>query len=118
MPAEYYCSVAILRDVTDQRKAEEALKESEEKFSKIFQSSPVGMVMTHLPDARCTDVNESYLKMIEYSSDEVIGRDSNELNIHPDPNRRVQLLKVLSEEGKITNFEIRARTKTGRIMIP
>jgi len=82
MPAEILLvSVAILRDVTDQRKAEEALKESEEKFSKIFQSSPVGMVMT-IYRRRCTDVNESYLKMIEYSSDEVIGRDFNELNIH------------------------------------
>jgi PAS domain S-box-containing protein len=103
-------------DITDRKKAEKALLESEEKFSKIFHSSPVGMVMTHLPEGRCVNVNEAYLIMLEYSREDVVGRDSRDLNMHIDPQKRAEVFRLLGEQGKVTNIEMSFRTKTGRII--
>jgi PAS domain S-box-containing protein len=103
-------------DITDRKKAEKAVRESEEKFSKIFHSSPVGMVMTHLPEGQCVDVNEAYLTMLEYSRENVIGRDSRDLNMHIDPDKRAEVFRTLHEQGKVTNIELSFRTKTGRVI--
>ena len=111
-----YAVASVSTDITEIRQAERAVKESEEKFSKIFHSSPVGMVMTQLPEGRCVDVNEAYLKMLEFSREEVIGRDSRQLNMHIDPDKRDEVFRSLGEQGKVTNIELRFRTKTGRIL--
>ena len=111
-----YAVASVSTDITDLRRIEKAVRESEEKFATIFRSSPVGMVMTRLPDGHCVDVNEAYLKMLEYSREEVIGRDSRDLNMHVDPNRRAEVFRLLHEQGKVTNIELRFRTKTGRVI--
>ncbi|MGD0905271.1 MAG: PAS domain S-box protein, partial [Terracidiphilus sp.] len=69
-----YAVASVSTDLTEFKQAEKAVRESEEKFSKIFHSSPIGMVMTHLPEGRCVDVNEAYLKMLEYRRED--GDDS------------------------------------------
>jgi PAS domain S-box-containing protein len=104
------------RNITARKEAEEALKESEEKFSKAFHSSPVGLVITHLPDGQWVDANETYLKMLEYTREEVMGRTSNDLNLYPDTNSRTEIFRVLREEGKISNFELSLQTKTGKVI--
>jgi PAS domain S-box-containing protein len=104
------------RNITARKEAEEGLRESEEKFSKAFHSSPVGLVITHLPDGTWVDANETYLKMLGYTREEVIGCTSSDLNLYPDANKRAEIFRVLREEGKISNFELRLRTKTGKII--
>ncbi|MGB8828459.1 MAG: PAS domain S-box protein [Dehalococcoidales bacterium] len=111
-----YAVASVSTDLTEFRQAEKAVRESEEKFSKIFHSSPVGMVMTHLPEGRCVDVNEAYLKMLEYRREEIIGRDSRDLNMHINPNKRDEIFRLLREQGKVSNIELSFRTKTGRII--
>jgi PAS domain S-box-containing protein len=107
---------SVSTDLTEFKQAEKAVRESEEKFSKIFHSSPVGMVMSHLPDGRCVDVNEAYLKMLEYRREEMLGRDSRDLNMHINPDKRDEVFRLLREQGKVNNIELNFRTKTGRVV--
>src|SRR6185369_17705012 len=58
---------AISRDITEQRIAQETLRQSEELFTKAFYASPAGLVITNLTDGKYIDANESYLRMLEYS---------------------------------------------------
>ena len=104
------------RNITIRKEAEKALMESEDKFSKAFHSSPVGLVITHLPDGRWVDANDTYLKMLEYTREEVMGHTSSDLKIYPDTGKRAQIFRILKEEGKIRDIELSLRTKTGRII--
>lgn len=63
----------IAHDVTEQKRAEAALRKSEEKFSRAFRSSPVEMAITTLEDGRFLDVNESFERNLGYTRKEVIG---------------------------------------------
>jgi PAS domain S-box-containing protein len=97
-----------------QKVAEAALRESEEKFSRMFDSSPVATSLTTLPDGRYLDANTAWLKLFEWSRDEVLGRTVAELNIWADPARRATLLAELQQHDTVQDFEMELRTKSGR----
>ena len=107
----------ILRDVTERRLAEEALRQSEEHFSKAFRANPQPMSLTVLETGRYIDVNESFLTMSGYTRDEVIGHTSLELRIWETPERRAEFVRELVKTCSVRNVETRFRTKTGEIRI-
>ena len=104
---------SIIHDVTHRRKAEEALKESEDRFSKAFNFSPVGMTITRLADGCYIDVNETWTDLYEYSRSEVIGHTFLELNV-VELDERTKFLEILKEKSVVNNYEIPTKTKTGK----
>ena len=60
------------QDITEGKNVNEMLRESEERFSKAFHLNPIGMVIAHLPEGRFVDVNDSLLRLVEYTRPEVI----------------------------------------------
>jgi PAS domain S-box-containing protein len=107
----------IAHDVTEQKRAEEALRRSEEKFSKAFHSSPVEMFVTTLEEGRFIDVNESVERNIGYTRDEMIGRTSLELGLWINPTERAAIVEEIKKNGRIVNREIQIRSKSGEIEI-
>ena len=75
-------SVSIVRDITENKKAETALKESEEKFAKAFHANPAGHLITRRSDGVILDVNGSYERLLGYSRAELVGHKTTELNIN------------------------------------
>jgi PAS domain S-box-containing protein len=109
--------LASLRDVTERKRADEALRESEDKFSKAFRSGPQAVAITGLDDGRFFEVNDAFVRQMGYTCAEVIGKNSSDINIWADPEQRAAMVKKLKEKGKVRNEEYRLRTKTGAIRI-
>jgi PAS domain S-box-containing protein len=106
-------SSKIVRDISDQKRAEEALKKSEERFSKAFRQSPMALTLTSAKDHRYLDVNETFERITGWRRDEVIERTPFDIGIWVDPTQRVAFVKRLLAEGAVRDFEVRYRCKNG-----
>jgi PAS domain S-box-containing protein len=105
-------------DITERKRAEQALRESEEKFSIVFQRSPTAMTLTTLQAAhlsRVIDVNDSFLQVTGYQREEVIGLTIPALNVWVDLVARATMLQILQESGSVRNLEMKFRRKSGEI---
>ena len=89
------------------------LKESEEKFSSAFMLSPDFKVIVTYDDGIILDVNEEFLKALEYKSEEVINHTVDELD-YLDFNRRQKAKNLLTQDGEYRNLEVEINTKSGK----
>ncbi len=113
--AERMLGMAV--DITERKQVEEALKKSEEKFSKAFRQSPLMLTLTSTKDGRFVEVNETKERISGWTRDELIGRTSIEMGIWVDPGQRTELLTRLSAEGTVRNFEVSFRTKSADVRV-
>ena len=100
------------RDVTARHAAEEALRQSEARFNRLFDSSPVGLALTRLDNGLFREVNAAFAALIGYSREEIIGRTSMELGIIR-PADRGRLTAALQEKGYFRGTDIVLATKGG-----
>ena len=105
--------VAAIRDITARIEAEEALRKSEECFSKIFYASPVAIALSSIDDGRIIDVNGRFLHLFGFSRDEVVGRPALEIGIWEDEQVRQQIVASLEQQQNIRDFEVQFATKSG-----
>lgn len=103
----------ILRDISERSRAEAALRESEQRFSKAFKGNPQPMALTVFDDGRFLDVNDSFLNMSGFTRNEVIGQTALELQLWDTPTHRDEYMRKLQEDGAIHNLEAKFRTKSG-----
>src|SRR5262249_56597128 len=68
------CLLASSNDITDRKRAEEALRESAEKFSKAFKASSHRISIWTLDEGRCIDANDATSNSLGYERSEMIGR--------------------------------------------
>jgi PAS domain S-box-containing protein len=107
--------MSIWRDITESKRAQEALKESEEKFSKAFNSSSVAICILSLPDNRFVEVNDADCRFTGYSREELVGHTTEELHLWAYPEDIKRLRDTIEKDGIFTNFEYHARMKSGEI---
>lgn len=93
----------------------EALRRSEDKFSKIFHASPIAIVLTSIKDGRYIAVNDAFLRDTEFSRENVIGSTAIELGIWMNSEGRAEFLQTFEEQGFVHNMEYPYRKKTGGI---
>jgi PAS domain-containing protein len=70
-----------LGNIAEHRQAEEALKESEEKFSKAFNASANLVTINRLKDGKFLEVNDSFTRITGYTREEALGRNATDLNM-------------------------------------
>lgn len=89
------------------------LKESEERFQKVFQTSGAAIAITHMATGKYLDINNAFAELVGYSKEEVIGRSSVELGIIMDVSRREEMINYIKEFGSAKHLEITLFDKTG-----
>lgn len=110
-------SVASLLDITERKRMESALRESEEKFSKAFHSSPSIITFSTVKDGRLIEVNDRFRSVFGYEPGEVIGLTSLELDLWADPNDRTKVMDLISKQGSVRNLEVTLRRRSGEEFI-
>ncbi|GAB4371647.1 MAG: hypothetical protein Kow00121_13310 [Elainellaceae cyanobacterium] len=97
----------------ERRQAEEAIRISQEKFSKAFRSSPSGITITTIREGRFIEVNDSYLRMLGYTREEMIGKSSLDLDIWVNTDDRETITRLLQAQGTVSNVEVELQRKSG-----
>ena len=104
--------IGVARDISERRQAEKLLRESEERFAKAFNSSPLSITITSLNTGKLIEVNETFVEITGYSREEAIGRTTAELGLWQ-PNVREAELETIKSKGQISNMEYQFRLKDG-----
>jgi len=105
--------LTVTRDMTQSRKAQMAIKESEERFRAIFDTSPNAILLVDLKTRKITDVNQGLAIRSGYRKEEVIGRTTEELGLWENPSDRDNMYRILEKTGEVDGFEGRFITKDG-----
>ncbi len=100
-------------EVAERSAAEAALRQSEERFSKAFQSSPVPMAIEHLARALFIDVNASFTAMTGRDREELIGNAETAREIWFDPATPQMVRELLSQQTPPRDLPVALRTKSG-----
>lgn len=103
----------LAKDITEQKRAENLLRQSEEKFKAAFITSPDSININRLSDGMYVSINQGFTRIMEYTEEDVIGKTSSGLNIWVNIEDRNSLLSGLKENGKVENLEARFKAKDG-----
>ncbi|CAO0821850.1 hypothetical protein DFAR_2690039 [Desulfarculales bacterium] len=89
------------------------LRGSKTLFQRAFQSGPICLILSVLPEGVVLDVNEIFLLMTGYSREEIIGCTALKMGYYPDPALRQMLVERLMVSGSLRGLRLDLRRKDG-----
>ncbi|WP_296231361.1 PAS domain S-box protein [uncultured Pseudomonas sp.] len=101
-------------DTSERKRAENALRASEEKFAKAFMHTPDAVAITDRASGRFIEVNPSFEQQFGWRSAEAVGHTSLELGIWADPSDRQRMLDAV-QAGRLNNLEVRLFSRDGSV---
>ena len=99
----------------EHKQTETALRQSEQKLSRIFAASPDAIAITSLLGARYVNVNPAYERIFGYTQQDAIGRTATEMGVWPDLATRETFVKQLQCRGELINHETQFRHMSGHV---
>lgn len=118
--AEIY-GAELQQQVSDLQQTRTALQQaergrtlSEERFTKVFRSSPIAFSITTRDEGRFVDVNEAFERRYGYLRQDLIGRTIFEVGIWDDPRERQRTIDEIREHGIVRNRMTRFRNSSGK----
>ncbi|MFM8442667.1 MAG: PAS domain S-box protein, partial [Methylococcus sp.] len=96
---------SYFRDITRQKRAEEALHASELKFSLAFQTSPSAILITRQSDGKILEVNPAFEALSGYPRQDALGKTTLELGMWVDVQERERFLTNFRQEGRVDQRE-------------
>jgi PAS domain S-box-containing protein len=115
--ADEPCFICMDVDITGRKLAENALRASEELFSKAFCASPDIMSVSDLETGRYIEVNNVHEKLTGFRRHESIGRSPAEMGLMENPADYEAYARELLTNGRVRDFEVRAQTRQGKPII-
>jgi len=109
-------SVGTVQDITRQRHAEASLRESEERFRAVFESSPTAIGLASHSDGRLVHVNRALTELLGFAREELVGKTTIELGIWASIEDRTRYFESLQRHGQVTSFEAVLRRKDGDLV--
>ncbi len=101
------------RDVTDRQRMVEALRQSEDRFSRLFLASPFSILLATYPEGRIVDVNPAFCRLFERERGAVIGKTTNEINLWANAEDRERMVSHLRAGQAVKGMEFTFATPTG-----
>jgi PAS domain S-box-containing protein len=111
------CRMSVIKDITERKQAEEALRESEERFAKVFRTSPDAITIVATDDSRMIDVNEGFTRFTGCTREEAIGKTPAELDLWAKPEEGKRMVGLLKKNTRFFNEEFACRTKSGEARV-
>jgi PAS domain S-box-containing protein len=108
-----YGIMGIARDITEHKNAEEALRNSEEKYRKIFESLHDVYYLTE-KDGIITEISPSVTKQAGWDPEDVIGHPVTDFYL--DPSSRETFAQTLKEAGAVNDYELQLLAKDGGVI--
>ena len=98
-------ALCVSRDITLTKTANDALRQSQQRFATAFHSCPVAASIATADEGRFLDVNENYLRDFGWSSADLVGRTSVEAGLWPDQQTRDPWAQAIRSAGRLVNYE-------------
>ena len=109
--------LGTIQDITENKLAEAALRQREERYRTAFLRSPDGVLINRLADGLYLDVNDGFLRWLGWTRAEIIGKTSREINIWHLPTEQRKHMQTLQHDGSYENMEAAFVTKNGKVMV-
>jgi len=104
-------SFAYARDITERLRAEEALRESEERYRMLFQRNLAGVFRSSM-DGKILECNQAMANILGFDSPQkALGCSAPEFYFSDE--ERATFLEKLTVDGRLSNFEMRLRRNDG-----
>ncbi|HEX7117717.1 MAG TPA: PAS domain S-box protein [Longimicrobiales bacterium] len=104
---------SIVHDITERRRTEEALRQSEEKYRILFQEARDAIYITSR-DGRILEANRSFYELFGFTPEEVTGMNARDFYLDPADRDRYQ--SEIERRGSLRSFEVQFRRKDGTII--
>ena len=108
-------AVVTFLDISDRKRAELALRQSEEKYRKLFENAPYGIFLSKR-DGTLLDVNPALVTMLGYDSREELLSRNLSRDIYEDPAARASLLDKYETSGRMDDAELKWKRKDKKII--
>jgi PAS domain S-box-containing protein len=106
-------SVVTVRDISERKKAETEIRESEIKFRNIFDYSPVAIGIGDISAGILHDINKAWLELFGFTREEVVGQNLRDIGLFEQIEDYENIIKELKEYRKIVNSPFHLKKKTG-----
>jgi len=105
----------FMEDITERKRAEKQLRDSEERYRTAFQTSLDAIAINRLDDSRYIDCNQAFLDITGFIREEVLGRTPQELEIWANPRDRQTMEAMLRQNSSCRRIEIQFRKRNGEV---
>jgi PAS domain S-box-containing protein len=105
--------ITVADNITQQKNAEFALRESQARFASVFRASPAAISINTVADGRFIEVNDRYCEFTGYTRQELMQHTVLGLQLWANPAEREPVIRQLLADGSIRNLETRYRHKSG-----
>jgi PAS domain S-box-containing protein len=109
--------LGAVRDMTERRRMEEELRQSEELYRKALLTTPDAILVTRLSDGMILMINNGFATMTGYGEADVKGKTTPELSLFVNPEDRNRAIEELKVRGELRDWEILLRVKDGEVIV-